>query len=135
MSAAIERWRHLAWIWGPAIALAAAIFVQSSRESVALPGRSDLLAHFAAFGTLAALVLRGCADGQRRSITWQRGAVAWLVTAAYAATDELHQRFVPGRTAALDDWIADAVGAALAVAAIVIVARMASGGGLRGREV
>ena len=31
------------------------------------------------------------------------------------ATDELHQSFLPGRVAGLDDWLADAVGASLAL--------------------
>jgi VanZ family protein len=131
----IARWRRVAWIWGPALVLAAAIFIQSSRASAALPGRSDLAAHFAVFGVLAALVLRGCANGRWREVSWRTGAIAWLLTTAYAASDELHQAFVPGRTAAIDDWAADALGAGLAVAALVIAARARRAGDLAGREV
>lgn len=39
------------------------------------------------------------------------GFTASLVfSMAYAATDEIHQAFVPGREASLMDWIADDVG-------------------------
>jgi VanZ family protein len=118
------------------VALAAAIFIQSNDESVvALPGRSDLLAHFAAFGTLAALVLRGCADGAWRAVSWRRGGIAWLVTIVYAASDEVHQAFVPGRTAAIDDWAADTLGAGLVVAGLVIAARTLARREAGGREV
>ena len=35
--------------------------------------------------------------------------------AAYGATDEWHQSFVPGRETELGDWVADATGAAVAL--------------------
>ena len=135
MPSAIVRWRRVAWIWGPALLLAVAIFIQPGRDAVALPGRADLAAHFAAFGTLAALVLRGCADGRWRSVSWRTGGIAWLLTAAYAVVDEVHQAFVPGRTAAVDDWVADALGAALAVTGLVLAARVFAGREDRRREV
>ncbi|MEX2043905.1 MAG: VanZ family protein, partial [Opitutus sp.] len=40
---------------------------------------------------------------------------AFVVAAVFGATDEWHQSFVPGRTSEWADWIADALGAALAV--------------------
>ncbi|MDI1321017.1 MAG: VanZ family protein, partial [bacterium] len=45
--------------------------------------------------------------------------LALLLAAVYAATDEFHQSFVPGRTASLGDVLIDITGAfvALAVAA------------------
>ena len=49
-------------------------------------------------------------------------AVALAIVAAslYGATDEVHQAFVPFRTAAWSDWVADTAGAAIGA---VIAAR------------
>ncbi|MBF0270944.1 MAG: VanZ family protein [Magnetococcales bacterium] len=41
---------------------------------------------------------------------------AWVYAVAYGMTDEWHQLFVPGRYADFWDLVADAVGAALAIA-------------------
>ncbi|HJA82198.1 MAG TPA: VanZ family protein [Candidatus Mediterraneibacter intestinipullorum] len=37
--------------------------------------------------------------------------VSWLITAAYAATDEIHQLFVPGRSGQVSDVVLDSAGA------------------------
>ena len=42
----------------------------------------------------------------------------------YAATDELHQYFVPGRACMLQDWLFDTIGSLLAVCAAVYVLRV-----------
>ena len=49
-----------------------------------------------------------------------RLAVAFLITVIYAASDEFHQRFVPGRTGKAADVLIDACGA-LAVCLIVLL--------------
>lgn len=46
----------------------------------------------------------------------QAFALALLVAAAYAATDEFHQLFVPGRTPSLGDVLIDTTGAFVALA-------------------
>jgi len=46
--------------------------------------------------------------------TWMPALdVAWLSTAAYAVSDELHQRFVPGRHGNVIDMLIDVSGALL----------------------
>lgn len=45
----------------------------------------------------------------RRSV-WQQGACAALFCVLYAAADELHQYFVPGRAMLLSDILVDAAG-------------------------
>jgi len=58
--------------------------------------------------------------------------VALLVAIGYGGFDELHQALVPGRNASLADWLADAVGALLAVPCSAWIARLSSrGSGLR----
>lgn len=39
----------------------------------------------------------------------------------YGITDEWHQYFVPGRSSSAGDWLADSIGAALAVGVIALV--------------
>jgi hypothetical protein len=68
----------------------------------------DKVAHALLFGVLAAL-LRLAGASTRTAFA---AAVAW------GAIDELHQAFVPARTPDLADLAADAVGAALALAAV-----------------
>jgi VanZ family protein len=118
------------WHWGPALAAMVGIFFASSLPDPGpIPGdMSDKSAHFLAYGLLGVLVLRAVARARLRGVTRRSALVAWLVSVAYGASDEFHQWFVPGRTAAADDWVADAVGAAVSIGLMMVVA-----GALRGR--
>jgi VanZ family protein len=74
-----------------------------------LHGSQHRVAHLLAFGTLA-LLARWAFDG------WPRAAVlAVLLTSAFGATDELHQRFTPHRHPGIDDWLVDTLAAGLAM--------------------
>ena len=67
------------------------------------------LGHFSEYLILGVLIVRALAtDGRWRP---RQAVVAVSLAAAYAATDELHQAFVPGRTAAVTDVLIDASGA------------------------
>jgi len=105
------------WLRGPAIAQMVVIFVASSIPDLQeLPGGvSDKTGHAVGYFLLAALVYRAMAGARWAGLSWSVGWRAWLISAAYGASDEFHQRFVPGRTPAVDDWIADASGAAVAI--------------------
>jgi len=106
--------RRLAWLL-PALAYAALIFWLSS-QSNPLPMLtqrvSDKLLHGAEYAGLAGLLVLGLTHlgtmGLRRA-----ALLAVLLAAAYGATDELHQAFVPGRDCSGFDWLADAAGALL----------------------
>lgn len=50
-------------------------------------------------------------------------AFAAILAAAYAATDEFHQLFVPGRACDPADWLVDIVAATLAAALFCLVFR------------
>ncbi|TAN62501.1 VanZ family protein, partial [bacterium] len=41
------------------------------------------------------------------------GITAFIIAVIYAASDEFHQSFIPGRNADALDWMADSFGAAL----------------------
>lgn len=92
------------------ILLAATIFIASGRSQVAAPGIAhiDKIGHFLVFGLLATLVAR-CFP--RRRHAW----AAILVVSAYGLGDEFRQSFTPGRSVEFADWVADTLGAMLAV--------------------
>ena len=72
-------------------------------------------AHVSEYAVLAVLLYRALVHTLFHS---RRALSAWLVLlscAAYAATDEFHQSFVPSRTASLRDVMIDVCGATLAV--------------------
>lgn len=69
-------------------------------------------AHLLAYLTLGWLTARATHTADRVA---RPGLVAWLIATGYAATDEVHQRFVPGRSAELTDVLLDATGALVGV--------------------
>lgn len=54
---------------------------------------------------------------------WSEAAIALAFSAAYAATDEFHQSFVPGRQGQATDVLIDATGAALGLILFWIIGR------------
>lgn len=92
------------------------IFIFSSQPSDKLPDfdRADRIVkkggHILGYGLLAISYWSALAwDGRKRPL-------AWLLTVLYAATDEYHQSFVPGRSAsAWDVAIFDNLGALTAL--------------------
>ena len=98
MQAAVRR-------WGPVVAWAAVIFALSSIPSLGTGlGTWDLvlrkIVHATEFAILAALLVRALRDAG-----W-----AIAIGIAYAASDEIHQSFVPGRQASPWDVGIDSVG-------------------------
>ena len=98
--------------------LAAVIVVASSQGEVATPVRfdgMDKVVHFLVYGALATLVLR---------VPWVarhpwRVFLTIAAASLFGASDECHQSFTPGRQADVFDWLADTLGACLAVALYV----------------
>jgi VanZ family protein len=88
-----------------------AIFSVSSVPGPPTPGGSDKLLHVLAYLGLAVVVVRALAGGLPRRIGLAIAVTALLITIGYGATDEVHQRFVPGRSGEVYDFVADAAGA------------------------
>ena len=103
------------WRWGPAVCLMVLIFVVSSLSSPPDPPGPDVSAHALAYAALAVLVLRGLANARWQDVTFGLAAAAVGLTALYGLSDEIHQRFVPGRVADVRDLIADTIGALVGV--------------------
>ena len=112
------------WLWGPPTIYAAAIFASSSLSAVPAPPShlTDKHMHLFAYAGLALVLVRALSGGRWSAVTaatlWQ----AALLTVVYGASDEWHQSFVPSRTPDGLDILADAVGAALAVGAVGMLA-------------
>ena len=104
----------LAGLWGPVVAYMALIFLLSAQPQPPLPPQiTDKQGHSIGYFGLAVTVSRAVAGGLVSGTTLPVAAAAWTIATAYAATDEWHQSFVPGRSADVHDWYADAAGALL----------------------
>jgi len=82
--------------------------------------------HLTEYFILSMLILRGIRAGEKGLyLRWV--LVTILIVAGYAALDEYHQSFVPGRTAAVGDVLIDTTGgiAAQIVASLVVLLRKA----------
>ena len=77
----------------------------------------DKLVHAGLFAVLSVLLVRVLVVEARPA--W----LAFLLAAAFAAFTEVQQHFIPSRSMELGDFLADAVGAALGLAAFVALAR------------
>ncbi len=78
--------------------------------------------HFTEYFILSWLLLRGIRAGRPEThLKW--ALLVIILAAGYASLDEFHQRFVPGRTAAVSDVFLDTTGGATAqvIAALVLL--------------
>lgn len=107
-------------VWLPTLLIAGTIVWLSHHSTlpfgVSLPHPLDKLAHATAFGALAfslELELRSLPKGMPLH---RRHLLIFILVSLFGASDELHQRFVPGRECDVFDWMADSTGAALALA-------------------
>lgn len=86
----------------------------SFSRGVAAPdiGGFDKMAHFCVFGLLATLFFRRQTLGFFEHRRW---LFAFAQVMCYAFTDEILQSFNPTRSFDVKDWVADGVGALLAI--------------------
>jgi len=63
------------------------------------------------------VVVRAVAGGLARRVSGRAAGLAIAIAVSYGLTDEVHQMFVPGRSAEVADLIADAAGACAGTAA------------------
>lgn len=59
-----------------------------------------------------------------RALLWRIVVVSVLCVACYAATDEVHQLFVPGRSGKVTDVLVDTTGAVLGILGFLILRRL-----------
>ncbi len=82
--------------------------------------------HLTEYFILSMLILRGIRAGEK-GLYLRWALVTILIVTCYAALDEYHQSFVPGRTAAVGDVLIDTTGgiAAQIVASLSVLLRKA----------
>ena len=86
----------------------------------------DKVLHFTIYAIFAVLLTRSISENTPR---WLAAAIAVAVSLVFAAADEWHQGFIPGRSTELADWHADALGAVIgALTAAAFIRRRSSGG-------
>lgn len=92
-------------------------------EALQFPIRKS--GHFLEYAALGAAVyqLLQAIDRVPRGV-WARRLAAWGLAVAYAATDELHQLFVSGRSGQPTDVLIDACGALAGIAVAVLLTRV-----------
>ena len=96
------------------VAWMGAIYWLSSRPDLSTTGSDPVvqaasnLAHMPLFAGLAFSWFKTLSAGQE--VSWWRYGPTFLGTGAYAALDEWHQSFVPGRQASVGDVLIDLAG-------------------------
>jgi VanZ family protein len=94
------------------------IFYLSAQSSPPVPGNiPDWVLHGVEYFGFAAVAFRAVSGGLPAALTRGRAATTMAIVTAYAVSDEVHQLFVPHRTADLRDVRSDVVGASLALLA------------------
>ena len=117
-----HRFATIVWRWLPLIVWMAAIFYLSDQQKQDIPafGTWDLLikkgSHFSAY------VVHVSACPARNT----QPLLALLLAVAFAASDEYHQSFVPGRHGTVVDVLIDSVGALTCASHATVVARNAN---------
>lgn len=126
-----DRWVIIS-AWLPVLTYMAAIhFLSSLRALPELPEYFiswDKAQHFLAYTGLGLLTCRASRLRPLVSRMWVN-TQAFGIVALYGVVDEIHQIYVPGRSADVDDWVADAAGALFAVIIVVAVRKILTKGG------
>ncbi len=71
------------------------------------------MTEFAALAVLAWWAIRQPQRNDKRQWRWDEAGLALGITLLYAASDELHQVFIPSRTGQISDVVVDVIGGAI----------------------
>ena len=120
--------KRFLYYWLPVFAWMIVIFAFSSQPKGSLPDYGDLdfffkkNAHVLEYALLAVLILRGVkGDAPVRFIHL---LVALALTILYAASDEVHQLFVPWREGRVLDVVFDSLGATISLSLLWLWLRL-----------
>ncbi len=117
-SSVIYTAQRFVWAWGPVVVWMAIIFSFSNRQRITVSPEYILnflffkSLHILEYAALYILNVRALRMSQKKpsSAVFSR---ALIIVLLYAASDELHQTFVPTREGAVRDVIIDGIGASI----------------------
>jgi len=117
-----SRLGRILFLWGPPAAYLCLIYDLSAQSAVpwARP-YPDWLLHGLEYMALALLLARALNGGLGRIPPPRVLLWTWGACVVWAISDELHQKFVPGRTCDPRDACADAIGAALGLVGMRLI--------------
>ena len=114
--------------WLPPICCMALIFYLSSQSKPPLPNVDwhlvDKLYHLLEYTVLGFLVTHAFVNASSRIFRHAPWIFSFLFVILYAASDEWHQSFVPGRFVSILDWTADCIGGFLGVVSMYVWSRL-----------
>lgn len=103
----------------PALLWAGLIFYLSHQSYIQTPelgiNFTDKLGHFGVYAILGYLIIRATTLNQPKKLIPRNLIFSAILALLYGASDEFHQYFIPGRCLEFDDFIADALGAIVAI--------------------
>ena len=115
----MEKLKRFLWFQSPAIAWAAAIFIQSSMSNIDTPDLGfdlqDKLLHAIEYAVFGFLIRRALVFQKDKFLQEHANWLTILIGSIYAISDEFHQFYVPGRSSDIGDAIADVVGITLVI--------------------
>lgn len=118
MSGPARAWRRVVG-WALLILVATTVPLSEAARRVSIP-LADKLVHGVLYAVLGWLV------GGAVSSCPRRGKWPWLLAllglALFAAVDEAHQVWLPGRIPSAGDWLADLLGATIGLGAGIMIA-------------
>jgi VanZ family protein len=109
----------------PFILFCLAIFIESSISSDSFPNLkfelSDKLIHLVIYFILFMTAYYSFSNQNKFKLFFDYPLITSLIfTSLFGASDEFHQYFVPGRTCDFYDWVADVIGAVLAIVILLL---------------
>jgi VanZ family protein len=109
-------------------------FIYWLSDQSALPTRywfahQDKVMHAGAYFIMAVLTWRSFIHYLKQP--YALAIISLVFCSLYGGLDEWHQSFIPGRTPDMGDWIADTIGAAIAIGLLTRLSRRKSGNNLR----
>jgi len=116
--------KNFFYYWFPVIIYCALIFFQSSRpasEIIPKIANLDKLLHAGAYALLSALFFRAYRTTRHRDKLHYIITLSILSAGLYGISDEVHQVFVPSRSADILDALADIAGSVIGAFAVAAV--------------
>ena len=100
-------------LWAPVVVYMAVLFFVSSLEQPTIPAGGDKPWHLIGYTGFGLVVARAFAGGLGRRVAPRAALLAVALGIGYAITDEIHQMYVPGRSAEAADLLVDSAGVIL----------------------